>query len=197
MIRAVIARCAKGNLCASRQRSANFALCVAGVAAHLAYSASAWPADTVTVKLRGEVPAHCSVHGIDAATGSLKTVSLDDVTKQGRVDYVFMVSCNAPFEYSLEAKHGALTNMNASPSGFANTVPYGVQVNIPNDERAISDRCPGEALREGNVRCHFSNSGNGIAFNGQASVSMSWNPSGLPLTGQYTDTLTFNIGPKK
>jgi hypothetical protein len=197
MTRAFIAGSARGNLCTSRQESASLALCVAGLAALLTYSASAWAGDTVTVKLRGEVPAHCSVHGIDAGVASLRTVSLEDITKQGHADYLFRVTCNAPFEYSLEAKHGALTNMNASPSGFANTVPYGVQVNIPNDERAISDRCPGEALREGNVRCHFSNSGNGIAFNGQASVSMSWNPSGLPLTGQYIDTLTFNIGPKK
>ena len=93
-------------------------------------------------------------------------MELGDVTKPGRKDYTFLVNCNAPFSYRVEAQYGALTSTNAEKGSgsFVAALPYDVAVRIPTDGTPIEDRCPGESIKSGRVTCPFSNSGNNIAI---------------------------------
>ncbi len=123
-------------------------------------------------------------------------MELGDVTKTGRKDYAFLVNCNTPFSYWLEAQYGALTNSSAGPAakGFTATIPYDVAVHIPTDGAPIDDRCTSESLRSGRVTCPFSDSGNNIAMQSEAQLSLTWRSAGkAAIAGDYVDRLTIRV----
>ena len=163
-----------------------------------ALSAPASAANRVSIKLNGEIAPECFLDGGAGNTSALvMPISAGDLTKAGRRDLRFSVTCNSPFTYRMEAQHGALTlaGAGAPVTGFAAKVPYEVAVHIPTDAAPIDDRCPGEALREGQVRCRFSDSGNGIALGVEGRLTLAWTPGPAPpLAGAYADRLTVTIG---
>jgi hypothetical protein len=171
---------------------------LAALALFGAWSASAFAGNQVRLKLEGSILPECSIGsgsgGTSAALGL--PLELDDITKPGRKDYAFLVNCNAPFSYRLEAQYGALTNTGpkTTPDGFTAAIPYEVAVRIPTDGAPIQDSCPGESLRSGRVSCPFSNSGNSIAMLSQAQLSLTWRPPDkMPMAGKYVDRLTIMI----
>jgi hypothetical protein len=197
MGRAFIARRARRYFCASRRDSASFAICVAGAAGLIAYSAAGRSADKVTVKLTGEIAPECSILGADGSDGSRKALDLGDVTQPGQADYLFVVNCNAPFDYQLEARNGALllTDSTSNVPGFTNRVPYQVSINIPTDGIAIDDRCTGDTILAGQVRCQLKNSGAGIALKSKSRMTLAWSPGeAVAMVGKYQENITLTIG---
>jgi hypothetical protein len=118
-----------------------------------------------------------------------------DITKAGSKEFSFTVNCNAPFQYRLEAQYGALTHPDGgvAAKGFTKSVPYDIALYIPTDGATINDRCSGESIRFGRVRCRFSNSGNGIALGSRGNLTVAWTPKGIPVAGRYTDRLTITV----
>ena len=167
-----------------------------------ALSATAFAAKQVTIRIDGDIVPECTLSG-DSASGGATSFELDmsmlDVTRPGRHDYAFMVNCNAAFEYRMEAQYGALTHAaGVAAPGFTSAVPYDIGVYIPTDVAPINDLCPGEAIRSGQVRCRFSNSGDGIAIGSKARLTLTWSPeNAVPVAGQYSDRIQIIVGVRK
>ncbi len=159
-------------------------------------------ANRVSVRLEGEVGRECALlqPGTTQGGASLDTnVQVGDITRPGHRDFAFTVHCNTPFEYRLEAEHGALTHkaVREAPASFVSAVPYGVTVRIPTDAVTIEDHCSGDSLRAGAVSCPFSNSGNGIAMDTAGRLTVAWKPEGIPIAGQYSDRLTITVSARQ
>ena len=165
----------------------------------IALTAVSFAATKVAVKLQGEIVPACAITDSLTSGATLVAMNLPDITKPGRMVYGFTVNCNAPFDYRLEAKYGALTHADggATSRGFVKSVPYNVAMHIPTDGAAINDRCSGESIRAGHVGCPFSNSGNGIALASKGNLTLAWAPQGIPLAGKYTDKLTITLGVRR
>ena len=168
--------------------------------ASIALSAASFATTKVAVKLQGDITAECAIIGsIGSGAASAAGVAMDlaDITKPGRKQYSFTVNCNAPFAYRLEAQYGALTHESAgvAPAGLAGAVPYEVAMHIPTDALTINDRCSGESIRSGQVRCPFSNSGAGIALGSAAQLTLAWTPgNAVVLAGRYSDSIKLIVG---
>jgi hypothetical protein len=165
----------------------------------IALSAASSAAPRVAVKLQGDIAPVCAISSNFASGVALDvaaTVDVPDITKAGSKNFSFTVNCNAPFQYHLEAKYGALTHAGGSVAakGFAKSVPYDVAIYIPTDSAAINDRCSGESIGFGKAGCRFSNSGNGIALASRSNLLVAWAPEGIPMAGKYTDKLTLTVG---
>lgn len=163
-----------------------------------ACSASALAASKVSIRLEGDITPECAISGGLGGTSAVLGLPLElgDITRRGRKDFRFLVNCNAPFGYRLEAQYGALTNtgVEKASDGFAAAVAYDVIVRIPTDGAPIHDWCSSESLRSGRVTCLFSNSGNAIALRSQAELSLTWRSPGKTLmAGQYVDRLTIRV----
>lgn len=173
----------------------------ATLGASIALSAVSFAATKVAVKLQGDIAPECALTGslASSAVSALgATIDLPDITTPGRTQYNFTVDCNAPFDYRLEAKYGALTNVDgvvALTQGFTHSVPYDVAIYIPTDGGAIDDRCSGASIGFGKAACRFSNSGNRIALASRGNLVVAWAaPDGIPIAGQYVDKLTLTVG---
>jgi hypothetical protein len=164
-----------------------------------AVSVMALGASKVTVRLEGDIVPECALAG-GTPSGPTVTaglpIDIGEVSRPGRRDYAFVLDCNAPFSYRLEAQYGALTNLAAAPapSGFTARVPYEVAVRIPTDGAPINDRCPGDSIRAGRVTCPFSTSGNSVALGSQAQITVTWKQTTeMPLSGAYVERLTIVV----
>lgn len=171
-------------------------LALAGLALLWACTAPSlvFAADRISLRLEGDILPECTV---GSASSQAFALDVGEIAGSGARDYVFGLSCNAPFSYRLEARYGALTNSAASaaPRGFAATIPYEVRMRIPTDGAPIEDSCPGESLQAGRVRCAFSNSGNAIAIDAQGRLTLAWQAGSARLVaGNYTDHLTVTVG---
>jgi spore coat protein U-like protein len=175
----------------------------AALSASIALSAASFATTKVAVKLQGDIATECAIRGgIGSGAASVAGVAMDlaDITKPGRRHYSFTVNCNAPFAYRLEAQYGALTHEGGgvAPAGLAGAVPYEVAMHIPTDALTINDRCSGESIRSGQVRCPFSNSGAGIALGSAAQLTLAWTPgNAVPLAGQYSDCIKIIVGARQ
>jgi hypothetical protein len=165
----------------------------------IALSAASSAATRVAVKLQGDIEPACAISSNFASGAALDVaavVDVPDITKAGSRNFSFTVDCNAPFQYRLEAKYGALTHSDdgVAAKGFAVSVPYDVAIHIPTDGAAINDRCSGESIGVGKAGCRFSNSGNGIALASRSNLLLAWAPEGILMAGEYTDKLTITVG---
>lgn len=177
----------------------SLAATILGLALSGALAAAAFPANRVTVRLTGDIAPECAIDGgvfADGASTLGVPLAAGDITQPGRRDYGFTVNCNTPFTYRLEAQYGALTHASgsAAPAGFVAAVPYDVAVHIPTDGTPIDDLCAGETIRTGRVTCPFSNSGDSIALDSAARLTITWQPQGrVPLAGAYVERLTVKV----
>jgi hypothetical protein len=192
------------HLCSARNRRAS-TKSITATALLALLSGSVAPATSgagkVTVQLTGDIAPECAIGGGLSSGGASSfgvPLQAGDITRPGRRDYGFTVNCNTPFTYRLEAQYGALTNTGAvgrsAPNGFTTSVPYDVAVHIPTDGAPIDDRCAGETIQTGRVRCAFSTSGDNIALNSTARLTVTWQPQGgVPLAGEYVERLTVRV----
>lgn len=166
---------------------------VIGLGLACAISASAFAASTVGIRLDGEIAPRC---GFTGGGAPLVTVDVGDIARSGHQDHLFKLSCNAPFTYRIEARHGALTHDSASSGapGYTASVPYEIAMHIPTDGNAIDDRCPGASLRTGAVPCAFGDSGTAIADDVEARLTVAWDaPAARLIGGGYADRLTLTL----
>jgi hypothetical protein len=169
------------------------------VAANVGLAMTGRAADKVTVKVVGEVVPQCAISrdAEGAQLVGLGNADLPEVSRPGQKDFYFVVNCNAPFQYRLEAQYGALTQNDAGPvgPGLATSVPYDVAMHIPTDGATIDDRCAGESIHAGQVRCPFSSSGEGIAIGSRGRLTVAWSAAaGIPIAGAYEDNIKLTVG---
>jgi hypothetical protein len=158
-----------------------------------AVSASAFAASSVQVRLSGDIRPECA---IGSPAGSALTVHAAEMDRPGSIEFPFLLTCNAPFSYRLEAQHGALVNngAGAAPNGFATALPYDVTVHIPTDGVSIEDHCSSETIQVGQVTCPFSSSGSNIALGSAAQLTFTWRSQvARPLSGDYIDRIIFKV----
>lgn len=173
-------------------------ICLAGIAAVFCFPGAispGWATDKVAIKLVGQVAPECAVVAASESSAD-GTLELGDITQPGQKTYSFIVNCNAPFEYRLEATNGALLQKDTSPvgTGLTTSVPYQIAMHIPTDKDAIDDSCAGNAIRKARISCRFSNSGNRIALNSQSKMTLSWTSGdNFPVAGKYQEHLTLTL----
>ncbi len=165
-----------------------------------ALSTTAFAAPKVTVKLEGEIVPECAISafGADYSTSTIvAAMKLGDVTRATEESFDFTVNCNAPFEYRIDAEHGALKHVAAgvAPGGFTTSVPYDLSVRIPTEAGVIQDNCPKGSLEAAKPSCRFSNSGSAIALSSPGRLTVNLQPDvAVPLAGGYRDRITMTVG---
>lgn len=147
---------------------------------------------SVTIDLAGEIRVACRM---DAAQAFL---DLGDVTLPGVRQVSLNLRCNAPFLFSAQAQFGALTNIAAPAAspGFLRAIPYEIAAAIATDAGGVGGSCSSVDLTASPPRCYFS-SGQGLAFQGNSILTVSWEQPALPLyAGRFTDTLVLSLTPR-
>jgi hypothetical protein len=151
-------------------------------------------ADQVRLEVTGRIAPACS-----SSVTSIP-LSAGDVSKAGSAGYKFTVDCNAPFKYSMQSDNGALRLVSAPATAAQSAVevPYTVHLHIPlTFGGAIDDTCASAAIKQGAVSCQFSDSGQKVAINQQATTEISWNGAVQKLAGgEYHDRLTITVSVK-
>lgn len=167
-----------------------------GTCVALTASVIAIAAPKIAVKFEGEIARECAV---DQSGQQDIALEIGDVSRPGTKDFTFTVNCNTPFDYHLEAEHGALLLKGVGAGSRSNQVrvPYEVAVRIGTDAEAIEDRCSSESIQAGAVRCAFSNSGNAIAMGTAGRLTVAWAPEGMPMAGEYADRLTILVNARQ
>lgn len=151
----------------------------------------------INVRLTGDIVPACAL--LDSSGSGNEALVLNmspgDITKPGTREFSFMVDCNTPFEYHLEALNGALAHHDgeSARASFTATIPYHVAVHIPTSGAPIDDRCEGADLRVGETRCQFSDSGNAIALKTTGKLTFAWMPKGTLLAGKYSEKMSIHV----
>jgi hypothetical protein len=145
----------------------------------------------VVIDLTGEILPFCQL------TGAPPSTNLGEITDRGTANIPFQLRCNTPFAFSITSRSGALKTEYAMtpPPGFTAAVAYNIVPRIPTSLGAVTGTCISTALKAGAATCSFPNSGQGVALSGDASLTLSWQVSEIPLAGTFTDVLTLNVGP--
>ena len=123
-----------------------------------------------------------------------------DPSKAGSSKFVFMVDCNAPFQYSIQSDNGALRFVNP-PAGVLRDqieVAYDAHIRIPLTlGGVIDDTCSSTSIKQGAISCKFTDSGQKIAVNQTAVAQINWQGTQNELLmGQYTDQLVVFVSVK-
>ena len=178
-------------------RRALLSYAAAGAGISVLSAAGALAAQHISVQLNGDILPVCALLDVNGSGNQALALDMSpgDITNSGTREFKFMVDCNTPFEYRLEAQHGALTYQGgkSAPPDFAASIPYHVAVHIPTSGAPINDRCEGEDLRTEKTRCQFSNSGDAIALKTTGKLTFAWTPKGTPLAGQYSEQMTLRV----
>lgn len=158
-----------------------------------ASAASAGPLDQVHIALIGQIEQKCGL------TGSVANVQLGDVTTHTHRDLALGLSCNTPFQYTVQSANGGLRH--AGPISrigpFIDFLPYRVSVVVPTDRGNAVFTCDSDSMTPGARRCDPADSGEGIAVSKSASLSLSWQPPQTPMVaGRFEDALTISVSVK-
>jgi hypothetical protein len=125
------------------------------------------------------------------------SVNLGALTKTGTQFIPFQVNCNAPFNYSVRSREGALkTGALNVPPGFVVKIPYSLETRIPTNEGLIIDQCGSATLAMSVPSCGHGGSGSAIAIEQIGSLMISWAISDELVVGTYTDVVTLSVSPR-
>lgn len=152
----------------------------------------------VIVEISGWIKRKCSLKNVP------HLVNLGNLTKKSSHRIEFTINCNAPFQYGISSKGGALVNLptwKSSKSKKKIELPYHLKINILTDEGIIVDECASDTLPRvigGAGTCLFSDSGKGVAINKAMSLNFSWNldHKNNIAAGKYRDQLSIWVGLK-
>jgi hypothetical protein len=162
-----------------------------------AVSVSAFAGTQVRLHLQGDIAPECTIGGQSGGSSATLALPLElgDISRPGSKEYAFLLGCNAPFSYRLEAQYGAFTNtgVEQAQDGFTAAILYDVKISIPTDGGPIQDWCASASLRSGRVTCSFTPSADNTALNSLARLTFTWRPNGLPIAGEYSDRIVFQI----
>jgi hypothetical protein len=150
--------------------------------------------DKVDIEVAGNIKPYC------ANRVTAVPINAGDPSKAGSSKFAFMVDCNAPFQYSMQSDNGALRLVNAPVAAPRDEieVAYTVHIRIPLTlGGAIDDTCSSASIKQGEISCKFTDSGQKVAINQQAETRVSWNGASCHLlAGQYVDRLTVFVSVK-
>ena len=119
----------------------------------------------VEIEVTGTIKPYC------ANSMTATPVNAGDPRKAGSAKFAFTVDCNAPFQYTMRSDNGALrlTNAPDAVSRDQIEVAYNVRFRIPLTlGGSIDDTCSSRSIKQGAVRCTFTDSGHKVAINQQA-----------------------------
>jgi hypothetical protein len=168
-----------------------------GIGMLAACLAAATPAraGTVTIEAEGTIPPVCTVTLQSGfAPGNFAAAGESTATAG--------VNCNTGFALQATSKNGAVVNTTSAPPGFINSLPYTFEFNLPLDQGgALSATCEAASMKLGQASCAIA-TGHGLSSDGKsaigriASLTASWAaPSGNPMAGNYSDTITISVAP--
>jgi hypothetical protein len=148
--------------------------------------------DLVTIEVVGEIDPKCRLNALPVG------IELGQISKSGTQLIPFQINCNAPFEYSVRSRDGALKHLDVIEAsiGLVAQIPYKLDVRIPTDEGLILDQCDSSNLSGSSPSCGHGNSGSSTAIDQTASLTLSWNVSAELVAGTYSDVLTLTFRPR-
>lgn len=165
------------------------ATCAMSAICALATLAAAEDNNKVDVHLRGFVGATCEVAGRSKVT---TPVSIGNVNQPGSTYVEYPVNCNAPFGYEISSRYGGLRRTSRI-NGERPKRLYNVNVNIPTDDHHINDTCRSDTIEGDVITCALSDSGDGVALDQKARLTVSWEGAPQLDAGTYSDRLTFTV----
>jgi hypothetical protein len=152
----------------------------------------AYAADTVAIRLFGEISPRCELSSLATA------VELGTLGGGGEREIQFGIHCNDAFAYQLTSRHGGLSHSDAAATAnapFVSLVPYTVDITIPSDNGAMEEQCDSGQLQAGVQGCGAKASGGSAATNKTGSLVIRWDSSSTPIAGVYQDVLRLTLLP--
>lgn len=146
----------------------------------------------VEFHLKGWVAAKCTVNGGQTVT---TPVTVGNVNVSASTFTEYPINCNAPFRYTISSMNGGLQRT-SEINGSTPKRLYNVNVNIPTDLGAINDNCASNTIRNNTITCPINDSGDGVALDQKAKLTVSWQATPAVPAGTYSDKLTFTVGLK-
>lgn len=154
-------------------------------------SFKAHAAEDVSIELSGDIEARCRF------TSFLSSAELGEVLQTGTQQIPFQIDCNTPFSFEVRSREGALKGQAAMTApGFANIIPYTLELKIPTDEGLIASQCASSTLAASTPSCGRGTSGSAIAIEQTGSLTISWSIADVPVAGSYADIVTVTVGPR-
>lgn len=154
-------------------------------------------ADVLSISASGTIGTSCSI------TPSAP-FSTPNLSNSGNVPAQATVNCNSGFKVNALSANGAIKNVTAAPSGFANALPYNLTLSVPLETGGpVSATCASSSLVSGQSGCALSpanatglSSGGKASLNKTANLTVAWTVPALPtrlLAGSYSDTITLTV----
>ena len=168
---------------------------------------------TIAIDVKASVGGTCGFATNGAPTGTVNAGAIDTTGWSAQIPFV--AQCTAPWRIAVSSLNGALKSAAAAPTGYANTAPYTVALNVPYDTGSstgtVTSSCPVALIDQAQASssCNFKGTAsttNGLevprSFGlGGSFIQMSApsyngnNGTSILVAGAYGDTLTVTVSP--
>ena len=164
---------------------------------------------TIAIDVKASVGGTCGFATNGAPNGSVNAGAIDTTGWSAQVP--FTAECTAPWRIAVSSLNGSLKSAAAAPTGYANTAPYTVALNVASDSGTVVGSCPVAEIDQalGSSLCNFKGTAtttNGLQVPRSFGLSGSYiqmsapsyngnNGTSILVAGAYGDTLTVTVSP--
>ena len=163
----------------------------------------------IAIDVKASVGGTCGFATNGAPNGTVNAGAIDTTGWSAQVP--FTAECTAPWRIAVSSLNGSLKSAAAAPTGYANTAPYTVALNVASDSGTITGSCPVAQIDQalGSTPCNFKGTAsttNGLQVPRSFGLSGSYiqmsapsyngnNGTSILVAGGYGDTLTVTVSP--
>lgn len=135
-------------------------------------------------------------------------LNVGEITPGFSAQVPFTAECTAPWRIAVSSQNGALKNVASVPSGYANTAPYTVALNVSSDSGTVTGTCPVAQIEQtlSSSPCAFRGTASttnglqiprsfGLAGSYIQMSALAYAGSNILISGNYSDTLIVTVSP--
>ena len=159
----------------------------------------------IAIDVRASVGGTCGFATNGAPNGSFTNLAVEG---GWTAQVPFTAECTAPWRIAVSSANGALKNAATVPTGYANTAPYDVALNVASDSGTVTGTCPVAQIDQalGSSPCAFKGTAsttNGLVVPRSFGLAGSYIQMSAPaypgpsilINGTYNDTLVVTVSP--
>lgn len=168
---------------------------------------------TIAIDVKASVGGTCGFATNGAPNGAVDAGAIDTTGWNAQIPFV--AQCTAPWRIAVSSLNGALKSAAVAPTGYANTAPYTVALNVPYDTGSssgtVTGSCPVAQIDQSlaSSSCNFKGTAsttNGLQVPRSFGLSGAYiqmsapsyngnNGTSILVAGAYADTLTVTVSP--
>lgn len=167
----------------------------------------------IAIDVKASVGGTCGFATNGAPNGTVNAGAIDTTGWSAQIPFV--AECTAPWRIAVSSLNGALKSAAIAPTGYANTAPYTVALNVPYDTGSgsgtVTGSCPVAQIDQSlaSSSCNFKGTAsttNGLQVPRSFGLSGAYiqmsapsyngnNGTSILVAGAYADTLTVTVSP--